>query len=88
MDCHGHALDRQRTVMRAATVVPAAPHSKKPRGRYTARLLTRLPFVRFRRCLINRRARKWLHRSQQILESRVIPPSVAVKGMAMAEYHR
>jgi hypothetical protein len=22
----------------------AAPHSKKPRGRYTARLLTRLPF--------------------------------------------
>jgi hypothetical protein len=32
-------------------MMPVAPHSKKPRGRYTARLLIRLPFVRFRRCL-------------------------------------
>jgi hypothetical protein len=28
----------------AKRTVPAAPHSKKPRGRYTARLLIRLPF--------------------------------------------
>jgi hypothetical protein len=27
---------------------------KKPRGHYTARLPTRLPLVRFRRCSINR----------------------------------
>jgi catechol 2,3-dioxygenase-like lactoylglutathione lyase family enzyme len=33
----------------------------KPRGRYTARLRTRLPIARFRRCSINRQNRKWLH---------------------------
>ena len=35
--CHGHALNRRQT----GTAAP--PHSKKPRGRYTARLLKRLP---------------------------------------------
>jgi len=49
--------------------MPAAPHSKKPHGHYTARLLTRLPFARFRRCIINRRGGKWLHQNATILES-------------------
>jgi lactoylglutathione lyase len=48
--------------------VPAAPHSKKPRGHYTARLQTRLPIARFRRFSINRRTPKWLHHNATILE--------------------
>jgi len=69
--------------------IPAAPHSKKPRGHYTARLLTRLPIARFRRFFINRSNRDWLHPDVTILGRDGSPGQVrGVEGVAMPECGR
>jgi hypothetical protein len=62
---------------------------RKPRGHYTARLLTRLPIVRFRRCIINRRRPKRLHPNVTIYgQVTAIQIDQGIEGMAMPESGR
>jgi hypothetical protein len=60
----------------------SAPHSKKPYGHDTARLLTRLPIARFRRCIINRSGGKWLHRDGTILQADAGWRQITAQAMA------
>ena len=73
--CDGSPLSWPCPQQAAKRTAPAAPHSKKPRGHYTARLLIRLPIARFRRFSINRRNRNGCIQNATILEGAAIPAS-------------